>query len=147
MCRILLMCFTIVALAAGSASAGGDFCITETDPPSFQYVTQKFSIPGRGKCKPWLGYMVFGGETFPSTGTACTATSGTHLSISISTTPVDGFADADHAFFDVSLPSLTVTKAFESELGAGTPGVAAENSGFLTTVSAGPCPLKRMPIP
>jgi len=143
----LLICIGIVALATTPAHAGGDFCITETSPPNLQYIGQKFSIPARGKCKPWLGFSLLGGETFPSTGSACTSTDGTHVIISISTTPLDGFADAEHAYFDLSLPSLTLLHGFESALGPGTAGAASENSGDVNTVSVGICSPAKMPIP
>jgi hypothetical protein len=54
----------------------------------------------------------------------------------------DGFASGESAYFDISLPSLTVTTAFEAQLGAGN---GASDTSTFTTATAAPC--AAVPVP
>jgi hypothetical protein len=46
-----------LVLLCASVTYAADFCITETSPPGLTYVGQNFKIPGKGKCKPWTGFV------------------------------------------------------------------------------------------
>ena len=136
--------FVLLALVLSwSTAQAGDFCITETSAPSNVFIGKSFRIPPKGKCKAWIGFTpnIF---TFPNTGSACTASDGSHVTFNIAATVLDGAADGEAAFFDVSLPSLTVTLAFDAQLGAGN---GPSNTSTFTTATAGPCSPLVQPIP
>jgi hypothetical protein len=76
-----------VLLAKEKDSKEKDYCIGFPGHGGFALVGQGFVIPDKGKCDPWTGFFI-PNENSPSAGTACTATDGSDLSITItSSTP------------------------------------------------------------
>ena len=73
----------VVAVSISDLATASDLCIANG---GVTLVGKGFGVPLRGKCKPWLGYVV-NFETGPnsSTGTACTASDGSHVAIDVTT--------------------------------------------------------------
>jgi hypothetical protein len=128
----------IVALASAMAldsvvlASASDFCITNGDT----VVGKNFRIPSKGKCKPWLGYTVNDeGGPNSGTGTACTASDGSHVTIEITTMyPASG--DTIFATIMLPLPLGSGATFGESGLIPGTGYVLFKGGGSTT---AGPC--------
>jgi hypothetical protein len=107
-----------------------DYCISFPGHAGFALVGQGFAIPDPGECEPWTGFFL-PNKNSPSAGTACTATDGSDLSITITSStpgnPVLVFIDS----ITLSLPAQTGT---DVETGVGT------TTTFLTlAVTGGPC--------
>jgi len=136
----LATCVALVGtlLWVGNARAS-DFCITESTGLGLTFVGKSFKIPGKGKCKPWIGF-VKSGANYPSSGTACTTSDGSEVSVSITTAPFDGITNSLVDFFSFSLPGLGSMDASELPLG-GSPTFA---SG---TATAGTCNPPKQTIP
>ena len=88
-------------------SLSKDFCI-HFGQASIVSVARGFTVPKKGTCKPWTGFI--GGvamENAPTVGTACTSSDGSHLSITYTgSIPTAGgivFIDS----ITLSLPDLT----------------------------------------
>ena len=93
---------TILLLAPGLASAK-NFCITGFPNSSYIMLGQGFTVPKKGKCKVWIGFVEE--PLIASTGTGCTSTDGTELTLSIISSTSTGFSEVDG--IALSLPSLT----------------------------------------
>ncbi len=93
---------TILFLAPGLASAK-NFCIGGFPNPSYILLGQGFTVPKKGKCKVWIGFVEE--PLIASTGTGCTSTDGTELTLSITSSTSTGFSEVDG--IALSLPSLT----------------------------------------
>ena len=91
----LMLVFGAVLMLSVVAEAK-DFCVQadETASSHTLFVGKNFSVPGKGKCKPWLGFVSgfwhnSAGTTAPlglnmqTTGVGCTASDSSHLTISI----------------------------------------------------------------
>lgn len=91
----LWFCVLVLAinlgLLTGSAFAG-DFCFNSTSPPNpapptnpdILVIAQKFSVPGKGKCKAIIGWDTgYSNQTIPrpASGTACLNSAGTRLDV------------------------------------------------------------------
>ncbi|MGC1341360.1 MAG: hypothetical protein WA854_03495 [Candidatus Binataceae bacterium] len=93
----------VLFLAPGLASAK-NFCIGGFTNTSYILLGQGFTIPKKGTCKAWIGF-VEEPETV-SSGTGCTSTDGTELTLSITSgTETGAFVEVDA--ITLSLPSLT----------------------------------------
>ena len=85
-----------VSLAEGNykekdKSKGEDYCITFPGHAVFELVGQGFAIPDPGRCEPWTGFFITSVNS-PSTsaGTGCTATDGSDLAITITSSSAQG---------------------------------------------------------
>jgi hypothetical protein len=134
--RPILRASSMLALAlsvvlAGSAVAWAkDFCVTSAGDT---YAAKNFSLPKKGKCKPWAGQIIkfAAGGTVPDntqTGTVCTASSGGHVDLTIVTTtkpfavfpaPPPGFGRVYFEWMTLPLPSLLGGKTAFSALHTG----------------------------
>ena len=131
-----------LALAAGivcwSATIGSarDFCINYNGGVC-NYVGKSFKVPDKGKCRPWSGFgtpACFGAHN-AQTGTACTASDGTHVNFTITSLATTGVLEFTSA--DLPLPALT-----------GGSGVVCNLSGcFPLSVDSVPCAPSKVPIP
>ncbi len=85
--------FFVLLLFSCNASAG-DFCFNSTSPPNpapptnpdILVIAQKFSVPGKGKCKAIVGWDAgYSNQTIPrpASGTACLNSAGTTLEVGI----------------------------------------------------------------
>ncbi len=139
--RAVLTGLFILLLVPGVSSAkendkendkgkGEDYCISFPGHAGFELVGQGFAIPDPGKCEAWTGFFL-PNKNSPSAGTGCTATDGSDLSITITTSthgnPVLVFIDS----VTLSLPAQT---GADVETGIG------NTNTFLTlAVTAAPC--------
>jgi hypothetical protein len=94
-----------VALIAVNARAQ-DYCI-EPGPPfvTSKYVGVGFKVPPPGKCVNWSGFCMGCSPDNVQTGTACTASSGSHVSFVITTAYLANNRQWD--FVRLNLPSQT----------------------------------------
>jgi hypothetical protein len=89
-----------------------DFCIRVEDGTLF--IGKSFSVPNKGKCKPWLGFSY---DTHPlsdpgfgfvhQTGVACTASDGSHVTIALEMIVPIGNARLNGDIITLPLPGLT----------------------------------------
>jgi len=103
----------VTALLAGSAHAGGDFCLSSTSPPNpapdtnpdIVIIAPGFKVPKAGKCRPIVGWEIGYHETYPRTvaGTACLNSAETLLHVGATV----------HPTFRVGVPLLS-QKAYEA---------------------------------
>ena len=113
MTRTIRTIVIIIATAIAGATATAklawatDFCL-ESTAPGFIWVGKGFTLPGRGHCKPWIGF-VYGMAGSQSIGSACVAFDGSHVTFTINTsTPFPGgLVQTDH--FDLDLPLVKET--------------------------------------
>jgi hypothetical protein len=133
----------LVFLAA-SVTYAADFCITESTFPGLTYVGQNFKIPAKGKCKAWIGFVSLGAQAFPSSGTACTFTNGSELVVSLAGVAMSILTMADAAYFQIDLPSMAVSIASDSQLGA---GFVTNDVNNVPATTAGPCVPPVHPVP
>ena len=140
---------TLLLLALGSASAK-DYCL-DINSEAFFLVGQGFTIPPKGKCKPWIGFLaqaVFlepgAFNSPPSIGTGCTAFDGSSLTFTI-TTSFPGAITGNNATIDsiaLTLPSQTGTDS-ESSIGGGAVSrfsatrAKCSKTSFLPAISTG----------
>jgi hypothetical protein len=117
-------------------AAAKDFCITVNDS-TYVLIGKNFVAPMKGKCKPWTGLVTQLGIDSPSAGTACVASDGSDLNLTITT------IEAGAVFFDsvtLALPSKTGTDIFTELSGGGGNSYAAVgvqcNPVAIPTVSA-----------
>jgi hypothetical protein len=82
-----------------------DYCISFPGHAVFELVGQGFAIPDPGRCEPWTGFFITSVNS-PSTsaGTGCTATDGSDLEITI-TSSRQGIVFIDSII--LSLPAQT----------------------------------------
>jgi hypothetical protein len=115
--RILaaIAALTLLPVLAGNAMA--DYCIAFTTFPGDFYVGRSFSLPGKGKCKAFIGFAIVGHGNSPFSGTGCVATDGSNFGLSgIYTEPDDG-GSTFLVSGVLSLPSQTGS-VFENESSA-----------------------------
>src|SRR5262245_10143981 len=99
----LAVCAVLLSASAGSAR---DFCISYGGG-ACSYNGKNFVLPGPGKCRPWLGFgtpACFGAHN-AQTGTACTASDGSHVELTITSMATGGVLTFTSV--DLPLPSLT----------------------------------------
>jgi len=83
-----------------------DYCISFPGHTGFELVGQGFAIPDPGKCNPWTGFFLLNGNSSsPSAGTGCTATDGSDLAITITSSSATGSVLIDS--ITLSLPAQT----------------------------------------
>ena len=71
------MAATLMAGLAGAAHAS-DYCIDVFDGGTYTVVGKGFRVPGKNRCKPFMGFTTQG---FDVTGSACTAADGSHMQV------------------------------------------------------------------
>jgi hypothetical protein len=109
----------MLILAPGVAQAK-NYCISGFPASVWLLVGQTFSVPAKGKCKPWTGFNPADAENAPSVGVGCTSSDGANFTLNVSTS----FVTAQFTEIDVvrlSLPSQT-GGAFAEVLNLGNPG-------------------------
>jgi hypothetical protein len=107
---------SVFAFMAPGLSAAKDLCLT-INSSTYVLIGKNFTVPMRGKCKPWTGLTVQGNSNSPSAGTGCTSSNGSHLNLTITTT----FPELGGFFLDsvtLALPGLTGTD-IDAQLGSG----------------------------
>lgn len=62
-----------------------DYCITQSGAVNATYVGKQFKLPAAGKCEAWYGFCHGCSPDNVQTGTACTASDGSHVSFVITT--------------------------------------------------------------
>ncbi len=94
---------TLLILTPGVVLAK-NYCISGFGNPSYILVGIGFTVPGKGKCKPWAGFVAEG--NFPTAGMGCTSSDGSNLSLTLTTGDApDGWVEID--VISLSLPSQT----------------------------------------
>lgn len=111
-----------------------DYCITFPGHAVFELVGQGFSIPDPGKCAPWTGFFITSVDS-PSTsaGTGCTATDGSDLAITITSSSATGSVLIDS--ITLSLPAQT---GADVETSIGVSGLGTDPKLVLPAAGA-PC--------
>jgi hypothetical protein len=109
-----------------------DYCFNVG--PTYELIGQRFTIPKKGQCTRWNGFTSVRAVNSPAMGTACTASNGSKLSLTI-TTGVGAFILIDS--ITLSLPSLNGID-YNVLLG----GPAAPE---VSTVAAAVCPKNTTP--
>ena len=100
---LVLLAGAFVALMAVNARAQG-YCIKPGPPFSTStYVGIGFKVPPPGKCANWLGFCTGCSPDNIQTGTACTASGGSHVSFVITTAYLANNRQWD--FVRLNLPS------------------------------------------
>ena len=100
---------------------------------------QSFSVPGKGKCKPWTGFNPANKVNAPSVGVGCTSTDGTNLSLNVTTTFEAGqFTEID--IISLALPAQTGS-AFVQDLNPGSINSFVVASGIVRA----PCTTSTIP--
>jgi hypothetical protein len=96
---------TLLVLTPGVVHAKPkNYCISGFPNSAYIPEGQGFSVPGKGKCKAFIGFNQEG--NFPVTGSGCTSSDGSNLSLTITTgSEADGFAETDT--ISLSLPAQT----------------------------------------
>jgi hypothetical protein len=115
-----------ILILAPALACAKDYCLLPA--PTYGLRGQGFTIPKKGQCTRWNGFTTIQGENGPALGTACTASNGSKLSLTITS----GF---DSIFIDsmtLSLPSLNGTDYTSILGGSGAP--------IISTVAGGLCP-------
>ena len=113
------------ALMLPAVSSAQDFCII-VSASSYELIGKGFTVPAVGTCKPWTGFNSQGNSNAPSAGTACTATDGKSMALTITTT----FPDFSNFFLDsIKLP-------FPSEVGTDLNVKFAPTGNIVSNVSA-----------
>ena len=123
------------SLIATTPAYAKDLCL---NLDGFTFVGKGVAIPGKGKCKPWGGFVEstcnFGLNHASSTGTICRASDDSHVDVLITSACYDGTG----VFVNVAVlpfPSLTggTNVAYTPDTGGGggvLPGGAAAFSCF-----------------
>jgi hypothetical protein len=127
---ITILGASIFALTLPGLSAAKDFCLT-INSSTYVLIGKGFTVPLKGRCKPWTGLTVQSNFNSPSAGTGCTSSDGSHLNFTITTT----FPDSGLFFLDtitLALPALTGTD-FNVEIGS-TPGSFSAVGAFCAPV-------------
>jgi len=97
---------SILVLVPG-VSMAKDFCINFTAFPTSGFVGRGFTVPGKGQCKPFTGFFTAANNS-PATGTGCTSTDGSNLSLTILSSEPESPGLPGATFIDsisLSLPS------------------------------------------
>src|SRR5260370_20124060 len=103
----------IVVLIAGVSLAKNknknkekDYCISFPGHAIFELVGKGFSIPDPGTCQPWTGFFLHNDNSAsPSAGTGCTATDGSDLALTITSSGATGSVTIEA--ITLSLPAQT----------------------------------------
>jgi hypothetical protein len=91
---------TTLGLGASAARAG-DFCLTYDVIGGTQAIVGKaFKVPGHGRCKPFMGLLGGGLSSLDVTGSACTASDGSHVRFALTALGAGGAP----VFYHVDLP-------------------------------------------
>ncbi len=126
---------TLLILTPGVVLAK-NYCIGGFFNPSYILVGIGFTVPGKGKCKPWAGFNAEG--NLPTAGMGCTSSNGSNLSLTLTTgNEVGGWVEMD--VISLSLPSQTgedAAQILES---------SAVESSSATGISGGACSTKTIP--
>ena len=139
---IAILGASVFTLMLPGLSVAKDLCLTiGSGSPPYLLIGKGFTVPSKGKCKPWTGLTEQGptvgsSTNSPSAGTACTSSDGSHMNLTITTS----FPSSGDFFLDsisVALPGLTGTD-FNARLGTG------DTIGSFTAVGAFCAPV---PIP
>jgi hypothetical protein len=87
--RFVVISLALVLSFVGipQAKAVDDYCINLGPPIAngTKYVGKKLKLPKPGKCTAWQGYCVGCSPDNVQTGTACTASDGSHVSFQLTT--------------------------------------------------------------
>ena len=134
---IAILGASVFTLMLPGLSVAKDLCLTiGAGSPPYVLIGKGFTLPSKGKCKPWTGLTVQSNTNSPSAGTACTSSDASHMNFTITTS----FPSTGDFFLDsisVALPGLTGTD-FNARLGTG------DTIGSFTAVGAFCAPV---PIP
>ena len=142
--RLLAGAIGLAALLALVPTVRADYCLTSVANPTYVLVGRGFIIPGKGKCKPWVGFTAQAGFNSPTSGTACRATDGSHLGLTLTTSFPEaqgasaGFVEIDS--ITLALPAQTGTSNSTHFSSGGTP------SALVFDVTGQVCPSK-IPVP
>jgi hypothetical protein len=139
--RIALVVTVGIAVAVAEVSAAraaSDYCISLGPPISAgtTYVGKQFKLPMTGKCESWNGFCVGCSLDNVQTGTACTASDGSHVSFQLTTAYLATNRQFDWVRLD--LPSETGGGNLNYLLATGTTEYSA---------SGGPCGPASVPVP
>lgn len=92
----------LVSLAP--AAQAKDYCLFDQTVPDYILVGRGFTIPAKGKCKPWTGFNAQGGQNSPTAGTGCTSSDGSHLNLTLTTSFPQNGGDVEIDSITLSLP-------------------------------------------
>ena len=88
-----LQLFLLLALIAPVYSYAADYCIAVNGGfgnGGTSFIGINFAVPAAGKCKPWSGFTKTGSTVIlTTTGTACLASDGTVMTLSVFNTDPD----------------------------------------------------------
>lgn len=94
---------TVLILSQGVAQAK-NYCLSGFPNTAYIVVGLGFTVPAKGKCKPFNGFNAQG--NFPAAGIGCTSSTGSNLSLTL-TTGFEVSERVDIINFSLSLPSQT----------------------------------------
>jgi hypothetical protein len=123
-----------ILVVAPSVSRAGDYCLTFPNEPSFTLVGRGFTIPPKGKCKAWIGFSSQDNSNNPSTGTGCTSSDGSNLSIGITT------MEGDIVLFDSASMALPAQTGTDDETAVDGGSVSGPVNGAQCKPSSNPIP-------
>jgi hypothetical protein len=127
---VLLLGFAI----APTASWAADYCVTFPTVPDYILVGRGFMIPLKGKCKTWSGFALQSGINSPTSGTGCTSSDGTNLTLGLTT--MQGTA----VIFDAVSLTLPSQSGSDNENAVNGVPVSAAATGAHCTVASHPIP-------
>ena len=132
---IVIASFSIPAIALAKTK---NYCINLSGVGGLRIVGQGFSLPSKGKCKAWQGFLSASAAVvnFPVIGNGCTSSDGTNFSLTV-TGASGGFAFIGSASLD--LPAQTGTFQ-EQDMGGN-----EEISQSPTDVTGGACSTATIP--
>jgi hypothetical protein len=129
---------TLLILTPGIVLAK-NYCIRGFTNTSWVYVGQGFTVPGKGNCEPWTGFVAGQSSNIPAEGIGCTSSNGSNLSLTLTTgSKAGGFVEIDA--ISLSLPSQTggyVSQILESN--------TVTSFGPDSGITGGACSTKTIP--
>ena len=111
-----------------------DYCISFPGHAGFELVGQGFSIPDPGTCQPWTGFFLHSdNSSSPSAGTGCTATDGSDLALTMTSSSATGSVTIEA--ITLLLPAQT---GADVEKSIGVSGLGTDSNLVLPAAGA-PC--------
>jgi hypothetical protein len=133
--RFLVNLVLLVAFAiAPTASWAADYCVTFPTVPDYVLVGRGFIIPLKGKCRTWTGFALQSGSNSPTSGTGCTSSDGSNLTLGLTT--MQGTA----VIFDAVSLALPSQAGSDNENAVNGVPVSAAATGAHCTVASHPIP-------
>lgn len=122
----------LATLALAARGGAQDWCVRT--PAEIDYIGRRVRIPAAGRCMPWIGYTAAPGiPANAASGALCTASDGSHVSLTITTAFPQAPGSSRVLFESFRFPLPTLTNGFGSEAALDYGSVA------LTDLALTPC--------